>query len=220
MFRLKLILIIIGATLIFKGYEEFKVSQKTSDVASEVALADLEKSAELENHYLTIGEHWAVFPACIYEYKTGKYDSKEPTNSTKVSTTYYPIISNTHPYIVTTDALALQYDGYDKIPDEKRPDFKQFAILVKTDKYKTIGAIPEEWLEQQNITGLVVNEVDPLESEEMNLLRENFPRLNFDKVLILEQDRVPSSNVASFGMMSGGGLVCVIGLLWLFRRKQ
>jgi hypothetical protein len=220
MFRLKLILIIIGATLIFKGYEEFKVSQKTSDVASEVELADLEKSGALENNYVTIGEHWAVFPACIYEYKTSKYDSKEPNNSTKVTSTYYPIISNAHPYIVTTDALALQYGGYDKIPDEKRPDFKQFAILVKTNKYKTIGAIPEDWLEQNQVTGLVVNEVDPLESDEMNLLRENFPRLNFDKVLILEQDRVPSSNVASFGIMSGGGLVCVIGLLWLFRRKQ
>ena len=156
----------------------------------------------------------------LYEYETSKYGSQEATNSSKVTATYYPIVSNSHPYVVATDALAIKYGGYDKIPDSEWPEFGQFAVLVKTDAFKTIGKIPDEWTEKKKITGLIVNEIDPLGSEEMNLIRESFPSIKFGQVLILEQGRTPSSTAASFGMMGGGGILAAFGVLLLFRRKE
>lgn len=220
MFRLKLILIVVGGVLAFMGYEEFVVSQKTSDTAMEIALADIEKNQALDNYFVNVGPHWAVYPGLIYNYEASKYGSDEPKDSSKVNFAYYPIVSNDHPYVVATDALMEKYGSAEAIPDEAWPAFKQFAVLVKTKRFKTVGQLPEDWGEEAYVEGLVVNVVDPLDTEESNLIRQSFPGIDLQRVLILEQGRTPSSSMQSIGMMAGGGILAILGLFLMIPRGR
>jgi hypothetical protein len=67
-------------------------------------------------------------------------------------------------------------------------------------------------LHQDSVKGLVINRIDSLDSEEEKLIKENFPSLDIDKVLILEQDRTPASLFKSMGMMAGGMLLALVGV--------
>ena len=144
-----------------------------------------------------------------------RYETGEPKDTTKVTKTYYPIISETHPFLMKLAVLAEQFGGEEKIPDELWPAFDQFTVLVKTDRFKTIGSIPDNWGDDANIEGLVINRIEGLSGEEANLLRQSFPQLDMDKVLILEEGRKPSPVTTSLGMMGGGVLLSGLGVFLL-----
>ncbi|MEO0794408.1 MAG: hypothetical protein AAFX93_04575 [Verrucomicrobiota bacterium] len=218
MFRLKIILIAVGGVLAFLGFEEFQVSQKTSDTASDVELLAIEKSQELENNYIRVGKHWAIYPGSIYEYQADKNETGEPSNSAKVNYTYYPIISNDHPYNVAIDGLIAKYGDPSLIPEGEYPTFGQFFVLVKSKKFKTIGAIPDIWGDEESVQGLVVNRINELDNEELGLLKQSFPLVDMNKVLILEEGREPSSAGKSIGMMAGGVVLALFGLFLMIPR--
>lgn len=220
MFRIKLILIGLGAFLGFLGYEEYVVSQKATMPAAVVELGELETSNELSNNFIKIGPHWAICPAVIYEYQMGKYETGDPDESTKVNYAYYPIISDNHPYLLKIAALYERYENEADVPEGEWPKFGQFTVLVKTKRYKTIGSIPSDWVESESLEGLVINRIESLNSEEEELLRQSFPQINLEDVLILEDGRLPSSKGKSVGLMSGGGVLVFVGLFLLLRRKS
>ena len=60
--------------------------------------------------------------------------------------------------------------------------------------------------------GLVVNRISSLDSEEKQLVNQSFPRLDLNKVLILEQDRHPASLAKSLGMIAGGMVMVLISI--------
>ncbi|MGB0371144.1 MAG: hypothetical protein ACPGN3_07300 [Opitutales bacterium] len=220
MFRIKLALIIGGGVLAFLGFQEFTVSQTASLPAYEVELSELEESTELPNNYIKVGTHWSVYGGAIYEYELAKGSSDGPNDSSKVNYCYYPVVSNTHPYVVTTDQLFEKFGGPENVPEAAWPEFKQFSVLVKTKRFDTIGSIPDDWLEAETIEGLVINRIASLDAEEEGLLRQSFPSINLDHVLILEEGRQPSPASTSFGMMGGGSALALLGLVWIVRPKR
>ncbi|MCF7957273.1 MAG: hypothetical protein K9M57_02360 [Phycisphaerae bacterium] len=221
MFRIAIAIIVGGGFLAFYGFQENKLSSLCKDTAEKVDLKALEDGQELTNMNIEIGPHWAIYSQSIYEYTQSKYDSSEPDNSTTVTSTSYPIISEKHPFNIALDKLQAKYGSLENVPESEIPEFKDFRVLVKTDRFKTIGGIPDNWGEIQNVQGLVINEIDNLDNEEIKLLKQNWPHLNTDKVLILEIGREPSSSSASMAMMGGGGLISIAGVgLMLWMRKK
>ncbi len=68
-------------------------------------------------------------------------------------------------------------------------------------------------LETQN---LVINQIDSLDSEEEDLVKQNFAKADLDKVLILEEGREPASLFKSLGMVFGGIVLTLGGAAWMF----
>ena len=68
---------------------------------------------------------------------------------------------------------------------------------------------------ESGVKGLLINRIKSLDEEESRLLRESFPQLDISKVLILEQNRKPSSVIFSFGAMGLGVFVVLTGLVSL-----
>ena len=219
MIRLKLVLIGVGIALGFIGYQEYTVSQKASFPAAKVELQSIEDSAELSNNFIRIGSHWAVYPGSIYEYEMDKYETGEPDDKTKVNFTYYPIVSESHPYVIQLSELFDRYGDEASIPENEWPEFEQFSVLVKSKRFKTIGSIPLEWMDESSLEGLVINKIKTLTTEEASLLRESFPQIDLNKVLIVEDGRKPSSQAKSIGMLGGGSFLCLLGLFLLFKRR-
>ncbi len=222
MFRIAIAIIIGGGFLAFHGFKENKLSSLCQEDADKIELQELEGGKELSNMHIEIGHHWAIYSQCIYEYSQSKYNSAEPDSSTTVTSVSYPIISEQHPFNMALNKLQAKYGSLENLPENEIPEFKDFRVLVKTDRFKTIGSIPDNWDELQSVKGLVINEIDDLDKDEIKLLKQNWPHLDTDKVLILEIGREPSSASASMGMMGGGGLISIAGvglILWMRKRE-
>jgi hypothetical protein len=83
-------------------------------------------------------------------------------------------------------------------------------MIIKTDKYTTVGKLPQGIIHANKIEGLVVNELAPLDSEQKMVLRANCGHIDFSKVLILEQNRKPSPVAVSIVFMGIGILLAVL----------
>ena len=109
LFRLKCVVVILGGVLGYFGYQEWHVSRGTTPQPLALELTELEKDSDISNTHIRIGKHTAVYPACVYEYQVSAGDTGDPTKSTKVNHTYYPLISTNHPFLLTIDALLDKY---------------------------------------------------------------------------------------------------------------
>ena len=222
MFRLKIVLIVLGGFVAFWGSQEWMVSRGASAKPQVIELVELEKNPTISNNHLEIGSHTALYPVCVYEYQMKKGDTGDPTAKTKVNHTYYPIISNDHPYLQQLKTLKQKYGHLDKVPDKEWPELNKFTVLVKTRSYKTVGSIPIDWVEEQKIQGLVINRIHSLKGKERDLVQRSFPKMNLDKILILEAGRKPASIAKSGGIMAGGVLMILagVGSFFMGARKE
>jgi len=219
--RLFLILAGIGAALGYYGFQEYTLSEGASEEPTYVELAELEAGNIPENSHLLIGPHWRIYAGSIFEYEQNSWETGEPGPKATVNYTYYPIISFEHPFILQLASLEEEYGELEQVPDEEWPeDVGNIAVLVKTKKYKNVGAIPEEWLDSEKIQGLVINEIESLDSEERKLIRESFPSAELDKVLLLEEGRKPATAGKAYGLLGGGAILIILGMTGLLRMFQ
>ena len=66
----------------------------------------------------------------------------------------------------------------------------------------------------RKMQGLVINRIEELGTEEKDMLLQDYPGMDFNKCLILEEGRQPSEFAKVF-LMSGGGLALLFGGGWL-----
>jgi hypothetical protein len=184
------------------GFQEHKLSAGASEEPVRVNLVNLEKNPEPPDKHLTVGAHWAIYPAWV---------GWGEENSDRLDWIYYPIISDSHPYNRAWDNLLERY-GDSEIPESELPKLESLAMLVKTKQFKCESAIPTEWKPEESVTGLVINDIDTIGSEEKRLINQSFPGLSLDDVLILEKDRTPTGGMGSLGMIGGGLALILIGI--------
>ena len=193
------------------GIQEFRLSSGTSVEPASVSLAELESGTEPGNGHVLIGEHVADFAGCVYEYK-------EKNN--KVTHAYYPVISQEHAFFEELNELYEKYPNIDDAPESEYPGIDDFRVLVKTKRFKTIQSIPEGLQPMDSLQGLVINLVESVSGEEKKLIKSSFPKLNFEKVLIVEDNRKPLSTTVSMGMIGGGGLLTLLGIGSFFMGRE
>jgi hypothetical protein len=156
----------------------------------------------------------------IYEWE-GPKELKEPTPTTKVNFAYYPIISESHPYLQRVGEALERYGSWDDIPESERPVFDDFSVLVRSERYKVVRAVPgPDWDQADAVQGLIVNGVRSLGVEERNLLGSSFPTLNLDRVLILEEGRTPSSMTSCLGLLGSGAALLLAALYFVLVKRR
>jgi hypothetical protein len=220
-----------GTCLSVWGWLEWRVGQHSTAEPVAVDLAALEAGEPLPSNHVTIGPHYACYEASVYEYLKDKDSHATPEARTKLSYCLYPIVSMKDPQAQKLVRLQEQFGSLKKVPDDvKLPQIEQFAVVVKTERFKTVGDIPDDTVRrEESVQGLVINEIRSLKADEKRLLEEQFPTVDLKKVLLLEEGRRPSSSaVAGAAMVGGigllavgvlGGLVVIVsGLAGLVRR--
>jgi len=214
MFRLKIALIVGGGVLAWFGFQELLLNSGSSSQAVEVDLAELESGQSPGDNHLKIGEHLAVYPGCVYSYSANsQYEAVTPT--TRIQYCYYPVISHSHSFLQAVDEVQQMHGGIENVPDEEFPTIDEFSLLVKTRRFRTLGDIPDGYITEPPLQGMVVNQVTSLDSDEKQLLLESYPNADLDKVIILEDGRAPSA-LKSYGMTMGGALLVVVGIASFF----
>lgn len=210
--RIVIILILAGGVLIFFGVRDYILVSGSSQEPLEIDLEDLENDVSIDTNHIKIGPHYALYAGCIFEYDTDQWSSDEYTDYTDLNHIYYPIISENHQYFIQLGELAAEYGDIENIPDELWPEIEDFPVLVKTTDFDTVGDIPETWLYEEEVQGIVINKIKSLDSEEKKLLRESFPIADLDTVLLLDKGREPGSSVFPLLMVAGGVILIGIGI--------
>ena len=223
MIRIIIIVIVLGCVVIYFGIQEYLVSAGTTVDPQTYDLYSLETNTPFKNNHAMINNFWALYPAAIYQYQTSEYDNSEPTDATKVDFTYYPVISEDHEFITTLWDQIDKYGDVEDIPDEEFPSINDFRVLVKTERFATVGDIPMDFTYEDNgLSGLFINKIKKLKSDEIKLLQESFPDMNFGNVLILEEGRKPQPVMIAYGIILGGVLLVISPLIVfvIYKQKQ
>ena len=201
----RLILILLGIFVGLHGHTEYLLQEKSSEHPIPIELMDLEAGRELSSIHLELGHHWKLFEESIYSYQIEKNEDPD-SPSLRVNYAYYPLISEAHPYSQAFNRLAANYGSMDEVPESEIPVLEDFAILVRTTQYKTVGAIPINggWQEADQLVGMVVNDLREIKDDEKDLLYSSYPRLDLSRVLIVEEGRKPESALICILWMVGG----------------
>jgi hypothetical protein len=204
---------LLGCGLSAWGYAESQVGGKASAEPVAVDLAKLEAGQKATDNHIQIGPHYAIYDSSMYllkQKKKGRFGRAQDTD--KIENVYYPIVSADNPEAKELERLEKQFGDLNDVPDNiDLPVPKKFVILVKTRRFKTVDDIPLVFFRKENsIRGLVINEITSLTREEKNMIKEDFPDINFKDILILEEGRTPVSSETSLGAMVCGGSCCVV----------
>jgi hypothetical protein len=180
--------------LIF-AWTEWRIGSTATTEPLAVELGQLEKGQVPDNNHLKIGSHVACYFATVFTY-TSK-DRRQPDLDTKVDYAFYPIISADHPYFHEVRRIQEKYRNVKTPPDEiDWPELSDFRVLVRTNRFKTVGDIPDDDTRTDPaVQGLVINRISTLDAEEQRLIKQDFPDIDFNKVLILSEGRRPSSGL-------------------------
>ena len=121
-------------------------------------------------------------------------------------------------YVYFTDDSGFRWDNV-LIPAVPKSMGEQSAHVLNPQVIvKTAHVASEDDLDtlrsRTKMQGLVINRIEELGSDEKDLLRKDYPGLDFNKCLILEEGRQPSEFTKVF-LMSGGGMALLFGGGWL-----
>jgi hypothetical protein len=211
-------MIVIGGCLAYFGILEYSVGGDASPTPVDVELADLEAGKPLPDNHIGIGLHHCMYNSSVIEYE---YDGGDKTMrpSSPVIWTWTPLISDKHPYAIKIRQLIAKHGSVKKIPRSADwPVLKDFVVLLKSEAYDTVKDIPDGRKYYKSVSGLVINEIESLGDEDKRLIRAKFPKIDFEKILIVEHGRKPSSAAVSISIIVVGGLLMLIPVFLFFRR--
>ncbi len=193
-------------------------------------MADLEAGKKISGNHVVIGPHSAYYGATIFTYTQAKNAPKKKIDENlSIGQTYYPVMAPTNPSAKKIEELKKQYQDPNDIPEEELIAIPtQFVLVVRTTRFKKVGEIPTSVLQtDQQVQGMILNH-SKLPSDEAKLLRERFPTMNMDQVIILEEEpgrrnavvRTPRIALGIVIAISGIGIACTIALWSMFRSES
>lgn len=214
--RLFAIMLGAGAALIHSGWNELVLREGTSSVPVEVSMEQLEAGELPSGSYWRIGHHVAMANVGVYKYSRPKSEKGDPTAKTTVDVYYYPIISTRHPFLAPVAEVRNVSVPADRTSTTTVPPFEDFAVLVKTRRFATFGALPTRATEEAQIQGMAINRVAKLDERERKELATLFPRIDPNKLVIFEEGRSPSTAVGPYLSIVLGSAVCLVWPVWIF----
>jgi hypothetical protein len=216
---ISVLLFIAGGAASVWGWNEQKLADKSTAEAVNLDLAKIEAGEKVDNFHVRIGPHYACYYATVYSERQEKTAGKVVSSS--LTHAYYPIVSISNADVKILEPLEKKYGDLNKVPpDEEIPQPNHFVVLVKTSRFKKLEEIPDApFRREESVHGMIINEISSLAPKEKELIKQQFPTLNVDKLLVLEDGREPTSSgmrqMAMYGGMAGAilGLGLLVGTL-------
>ncbi len=186
----------LGCLLI--GWMEWKVSQGTSETPTDVKVEDLEAGQRPNQNHVRLGKHVRLYPMTVYVISRRDEKSPDPV----IRECFFPVVSTKKGFVPAA--------GADKVTVPK-----DFVVLACTRQFDHLNQIPKDMVVTNELKGMVVNSIKSLNADEAKLIKEAFPNIDPNQLLIVDVDRKPSSP-AFWLAISGVGLILVLAALRSF----
>ena len=211
--RVLIFFVVIGGAIFMYGWNERNLARKAGSTPVPMEVADLESKGMPEQIFLTLGEHEPLFEQLIYSHKENDDNS--------VDYCFYPIVSKQQVRATLEELAAKHKGGVDEVTNEEFYKAVPIKVIVKTTRYSKLDQIKQEVQGEKfptgKLTGMIVNDVTSLTSQEKNMLIQDCPKFNESTTLIFEQNRTPSSGGLAYGAIGAGVLVVLLGLVAGFK---
>jgi hypothetical protein len=210
----------LGGVAIWMGLGELETYRASSAVPTPIRLDDIESGSPIYNHNVVLGPHFLLFDLAVFRYHGG-IGGEEPGPDVRVDETYVPAVSESHPFIEHLRALETRYGSLAAVPESVPfPEVGSYALIVRTKSFRTVGAIPRGIVHRGETSGLIVNRIDPLTSDERELLVEANPDVDIESVLILDVGRKLRPPGVSYAFIAGGSALCLLAVYRCVRLVQ
>ena len=205
----------IGFGITLNGVDETRIAWHCRAEPERVTVEQLEQGRRPDNDHLTLGPHLGIRDGCVYWQYIPKGSTEEsvqnlPRNpNAQIDETFYPIVSFANPLANNPD-----------------PSKGTYAVLVKTRQYHTVREVIDAIgdgapTRDESLTGVIINDIEPLNPKERALLSKSFPLVSLDNVLIVEQNRIPKSRlIALFMVLLGAAVMLAPIVLWILKRME
>ncbi len=198
--RLTIGAIIIGGVFLGAyGVKEIILASHASDTPQALTCEQLGTSGYGANANVRLTD-FKVFPVCVYEYDKSKPD--------EWTTAWVPLLSPK--VIADLKRKRLKTDA-----DKLAAVVDNIHVFLKTHTVKSEGDM-EAVNNRGELNGLVVNSIESMSAKDKELLHGQFPTLNPDSCMILEEGRTASGGLG-FAGLGGGLLLCLGGLAFMFK---
>ena len=195
---IRISVIFMGAALAFHGVQEIRLASKASDEPASLTCAELIADGPGDNLHVTLGEFIAP-DAFVFENATGK-----PGRHYDV--VYIPLLPVDGEWHQTLqDAMDEEGNIVGDVPPPRN-----IRVIAKLKNIRNDEALYRE-LDRGRAQGMVINDIDSLDSDHKRLLAESYPNIDVDACWILEVGRRPGG-YGMIGFFVGvGALLVVLG---------
>ena len=189
--RIALVALIGGLVMIYKGYQEWRLSGAASDTPQKMTCAELAATGPGSNANIILSDY-VIAPNYIYQERNGVWQ-----------TVWNPVVSTDSPYV--QEALEIESAGGTAPP----PPVDEVKVIFKSSKVRRESQLDS--LQQRSIQGLVINQIDSIDGKAEKVLLESYPGLDVESCWIFEPGRSPVRGGTAFGWMGGGATLAVLG---------
>ena len=199
MIRIVIAMIVFGGVMMYWGYQELSLASKTDPTPQAITCQELSDSGPGDNANVVMSDFLLCTMAYVYE-GVGSSDTTYKT----VWVPAVPLGGTYHQKILAMLDAEGNLVGEPPLP-------RDLSVLVKSSKVSNDSAL-ERLAGADTLSGLVINEIASLGSEEKKILVESYPGVDFNNVWILEHGRAPAGAGKMYGLMGGGLALTLVGL--------
>lgn len=199
--RFILALFIFGGVLCFIGYQEVQLGKVAKPEPQSLSCEELGKYGPGDNAHVVLTD-LIVSDSYVYE---GDSDQK-------FDKIWVPLVSTNSEYFHALQAIAETGEG-------SVPPLTEIQVVLKSSHVRNQADF-DRLYEQTELKGLVINKIETLSGEELSILKNSYPGVDFNKVYLVEHNRKPKGMGAVMGFFSGGGLLMAASAFFGIRRKR
>ena len=201
MARLRFGIIAIGIALVGLGIKTAHERSLTDTISQNLTCAALGENGYGDNAYVDLTDGML----CDFDFV---YAADEGTN--KWTDVWVPVVPRDSEYAQECRDLRDLEGDHAEFPDV--PSFRVLVYMPRATNSKDVQAAAS----RDRLRGIVINTIDPLESDAREFLTKTYPRANLDSLQILQLDRQPPGVGRIFGYFAGGVVFLAIGGIWLY----
>jgi len=221
--RAKLALVFVGGSLTYTGFQEHSLAEQTPDEPLRIELDELEAGQRPQTSYIEVGPHYKYYDTYVYTYETRENapQPETPGPNTRIQMMCHPAYSRHNPFVIQMRAVVATYPDLEEAPEEAFPELANPDLVICTKRFKTAAQLPDGLGQDgEPIHGIAKNGNEGLDLEDRRLLKEYFPDLDFQKLVVLEEGRSPMKASQTLGMMGFGAFLSLLGLGSMFARRR
>ena len=209
MTRLILAAVVGGCVLSYFGFNHWRLAQKCEPTPSEITIATLfeEGPDGIENAHVTLSE---FMPSDGFVYQT---EDDKPSVWTHV---YVPVTEFDSDYgrELILKSIGAELAGQDTIADDQLPTMRpdEVRAILKLTGSDCRNLRLQTALAREKMTGVVINQIDLLNSDTKRLLKELVPGFDSSDMAVIEIGRDVPSSGNGMAMLGGGGLLALLGV--------
>lgn len=191
-FRLLLGAIIGGGILSWTGYKQMTLASKVETEPNPITLDDLIDNGS-KNAHVQLSDF----------YGPGSFVYEGRGSGSGYAKVWIPVVGSSSAYMKDIEGQLLASGGNVASVQEPEVSGRDIQVIIVSSKCFDDGAV-DALMMQDTMRGVITNDIESLDSDTRKYLREGFPGIDLNSVILVEANRDLPTTGGALGMLAGG----------------